>query len=181
MRRNPGPLAEYGCSDFVTPGCDAEVFNRQHATGLFTSRDRNFFQFISTDSSFITQTLSGRGKATIGITIPLLFLALIAGAFLFFRRRNSGIQQEHHELPTSSPSIEGSSWTKLNEMQKQKNEASELDSTVVSEAGVGNHAVELGDWRRSVVYEMEESFGGASGWRGGEGEEQERRAQHHQT
>ena len=66
-------------------------------------------------------------------------------------------------------------------MQKQKNEASELDSTVVSEAGGGNHAVELGDCRRSVVYEMEESFGGASGWRGGEREEQERRAQHHQT
>jgi hypothetical protein len=126
-------------------------------------------------------SLSGGGKAAIGITIPLLFLALIAGAFLVFRSRNSGIQQEPNELPTSSPSIEGSSWTQLNEMQKQKNEASELDSTVVSEAGGGNHAVELGDWRRSVVYEMEGSFGGAGGWRGGEREEQERRAQHHQT
>jgi hypothetical protein len=131
-------LSEYRCSDFVTPGCDAQVFNIQHATGLFTSRDRNFF-----------------------------------------RRRNSGIQQEHHELPTSSPSIEGSSWTQLNEMQKQKNEASELDSTVVSEAGGGNHAVELGDWRRSVVYEMEGSFGGAGGWR--VVKEKNRRGEHNTT
>jgi len=45
-------------------------------------------------------------------------------------------------------------------MQKQglKGNASELDSSVVFEAGGTNHAVELGDGRRSVVYEMEGSL-----------------------
>jgi hypothetical protein len=111
----------------------------------------------SSNSSALTphSSLSGGGKATIDITIPPLFLALIAGISLFFGRGNNGIQQEHDELPTSSPSIESSSWTQLNKM---KNEASELDSRVVSEAGGGNHAVELGNWRRSVVYEMEGSL-----------------------
>jgi hypothetical protein len=115
-----------------------------------------------TSTSIPHSSLSGGSKAAIGITIPLLFFALVAGVFLFFRRRNNRIQHEHHELPTSSPSIDGSNWTQLSEMQKHglKNKASELDSNTMFEADGGNHtpAAELGDGRRSTVYEMEGSL-----------------------
>ncbi|KAE9367925.1 hypothetical protein N431DRAFT_514527 [Stipitochalara longipes BDJ] len=101
-------------------------------------------------------SLSSGAKAAIGVTIPLVFLALIAGIFFFFRRRNSKNKHLHQELPTSSPT-DAASWTQLNDMKKQglKGDASELDSSVVFEAGGGNHLAELGDERRSVVYEME--------------------------
>jgi hypothetical protein len=87
----------------------------------------------------------------------------MAGIFLFFRRRKSRNQQTHQELPTSSPSIDGSNWTQLNRMQKLglKSKTSELDSSTRFEAGEGNGnggLAQLGGGERSVVYEMEGSL-----------------------
>jgi hypothetical protein len=114
----------------------------------------------SNTSSPSNSGLSNGAKAAIGITIPILLIALIAGVFLFFRRRNRN-QQEHIELPTSSPSIDGSNWTQLNEMQKLgvKSKASELDSSVRFEAdgGTGHHTAELGTGD-DVVFELQGSL-----------------------
>ncbi|KUJ19085.1 uncharacterized protein LY89DRAFT_773192 [Mollisia scopiformis] len=108
----------------------------------------------SSSSVHSGSSLSSGAKAAIGITIPLAFLALLAGVFIFFRRRNMKTpQHQHHELPTSAESDSGN-WTHLSFLKHGfKHKASELDSSRVFEADEAHQIVEIGDGR-DVVFEM---------------------------
>ncbi|KAE8446807.1 hypothetical protein EG329_011584 [Mollisiaceae sp. DMI_Dod_QoI] len=96
-------------------------------------------------------SLSSGAKAAIGVTIPLVFIALIAGIFFFFRRRRNSQQPHiHHELPTSAENDSGN-WTPMSFLKHGlKYKASELDSSRIFEADGGHQIVEIGEGRGAV-------------------------------
>lgn len=119
-------------------------------TSIATPTSTSINSSTSTPSG---SSLSSGAKAAIGVTIPLALIALIAGIFIFFRRRNSRQSHLHNELPTSAESDSGN-WTHLGFLKYgQKQKANELDSARVFEADEGNQIVEMGDGR-DHLFEM---------------------------
>lgn len=110
----------------------------------------------SSSSTSSKSSLSTGAKAAIGVMIPLAFIALVFGIFLFFRRRNSRsshAHHDHHELPTTADSESGN-WTHLSFLKYgHKQKPNELDSARVFEADEAHQIVEMGDGR-DHVFEM---------------------------